>query len=106
MKVGSSEANDMESMDTDSSGKRRRRKKAGQDKTPVSLENPVVLDDFVHAMKDGSKELVECFMKVLERNDRQHCANGDIETKPNDTSTLAQALVALADAVKTIAQKL
>ncbi|CAM6128474.1 unnamed protein product [Calypogeia fissa] len=105
-KVGSSEANDMESMDTDSSGKRRRRKKAGQEKAPVSLENPVVLDDFVHAMKDGSKELVDCFMKVLERNDRQQCASGDTENKRKDTATLAQALVALADAVKTIAQKL
>ncbi|BBN05122.1 protein MpTRIHELIX16 [Marchantia polymorpha subsp. ruderalis] len=103
-KVGSSEANDMESMDTDSSGKRRRRKKVGQDKPPIGLENPVVLDDFVHAMKDGSKELVECFMKVLERNERQ--PSGELDTKTKDTATLAQVLVALADAVKTIAEKL
>ncbi|KAL2633572.1 hypothetical protein R1flu_005051 [Riccia fluitans] len=104
-KVGSSEANDMESMDTDSSGKRKRRKKVELDKPPISLENPVVLDDFVHAMKDGSKELVECFMKVLERNERQQ-TSGEMEPKAKDTATLAQVLVALADAVKTIAEKL
>ncbi|KAL3690647.1 hypothetical protein R1sor_004298 [Riccia sorocarpa] len=105
-KVGSSEANDMESMDTDSSDKRKRRKKTELDKPPISLENPVVLDDFVHAMKDGSKELVECFMKVLERNERETTTSGEMEPKAKDTATLAQVLVALADAVKTIAEKL
>lgn len=102
-KVGSSEANDMESMDADSSGKRKRRKKM---QPRVSLENPVVLDDFVHAMKDGSKELIDCFMKVLERNDRRQEAAEIENSKPKDTATLARVLVALADAVKTVAQKL
>lgn len=107
-KVGSSEGNDMESVDTDSSGKRRRGKKSQHEKlqTRVSLDNPVVLNDFVHAMKDGSKELIDCFMKVLERSDKRQEAVEMESTKPKDTATLARVLVALADAVKTVAQKL
>lgn len=107
-KVGSSEGNDMESVDTDSSGKRRRGKRTQQEKqqTRVSLDNPVVLNDFVHAMKDGSKELIDCFMKVLERSDKRQEAVEMESTKPKDTATLARVLVALADAVKTVAQKL
>lgn len=112
-KVGSSEGNDMESIDTDSSGKRRRGKKLQQQEqqqqqqnTRVSLDNPVVLNDFVHAMKDGSKELIDCFMKVLERSAKRQEVVEMENTKPKDTATLARVLVALADAVKTVAQKL
>ncbi|KAG0602406.1 hypothetical protein M758_10G012300 [Ceratodon purpureus] len=110
-KVGSSEGNDMESIDTDSSGKRRRGKKLQQEQqqnsTRVSLDHsPVVLNDFVHAMKDGSKELIDCFMKVLERSDKRQEAMEMENSKPKDTATLARVLVALADAVKTVAQKL
>ncbi|KAG0567040.1 hypothetical protein M758_7G099800 [Ceratodon purpureus] len=110
-KVGSSEGNDMESIDTDSSGKRRRGKRLHQEQqqqTRVCLDhhNPVVLNDFVHAMKDGSKELIDCFMKVLERSDRRQEAVEMESSKPKDTATLARVLVALADAVKTVAQKL
>jgi hypothetical protein len=106
-KVGSSEGNDLESIDTDSTGKRRRGKKLQQEQqTRASLDNPVVLNEFVHAMKDGSKELIDCFMKVLERSDKRQ-ETVEMETsKPKDTATLARVLVALADAVKTVAQKL
>lgn len=104
-KVGSSEGNDLESIDTNSSGKRRRMKKM-QQQTRVSLENPILLNNFMHAMEDGSKELIDCFMKVLERSNRRHdVAEMEID-KPKDTATLARVLVALADAVKTVAQKL
>lgn len=104
-KVGSSEGNDMESIDTYSSGRRRKLKKT-QQQTRVSLENPISLDNIVDGMEDGSKELIDCFMKVLERSERRHdVAEMEID-KPKDTATLVRVLVALADAVKTVAQKL
>lgn len=108
---GSSEGNDMESMDTDSNGKRRGKKmhherQQQQQQTRASLDNPVVLNDFVHAMKDGSKEIIDCLMKVMDRSDRRQEAVEMENPKPKDTAILARVLVALADAVKTVAQKL
>ena len=102
-KVGSSD--DMESFDTDSSGKRRRGKRLQQEQQPPTRVG-LVLNDFVHAMKDGSKELIDCFIKALERSDRCQEAVETESTKPKDTATLARVLVALADAVKTVAQTL
>jgi hypothetical protein len=101
-KIGSSGANDMESMDTNSSTKRKRRKKLQQH---IDLDNHAMINDFVHAMKDGSKDFIDCLIKVLEQNDkRQEVAQ--MENKPKDIATLARVLVTLSDAVKLVAQKL
>lgn len=58
--------------------------------------------------KEGStlsfKELIDCFMKLLERSGRQQEA--EFCNKVRDNSLLVQVLVVLAEAVKAIAQRL
>ncbi|EFJ14021.1 hypothetical protein SELMODRAFT_446039 [Selaginella moellendorffii] len=115
-KEGSDEA-DVNSIDSDTSGRKRARRlvmdhhqQQQQQQQPASVfaENPVVFDNFVHASsKDGSKEFIDCFMKVLEKSDRSpDTTTTETKKKSKDTALLTRALVALADAVKMVAQKL